>query len=895
MSREVAAIAGRLSLRPPQRESLEILARIADLVPLAKGQDLATALEAVRTEYPLVQDFEREFPSICFALATGVGKTRLMGAFIAWLRRVRGIRHFFVLAPNLTIYNKLIADFTPGTPKYVFQGLAEFAINPPEIITGDNWESGRALRGDLFGEGDVNINVFNISKINTESRGGNVPRVKRLNEYIGESYFEYLSKLPDLVLLMDESHRYRAAAGMQAINELRPILGLELTATPQVEMGNRSVPFRNVIYSYPLAHALRDGFVKEPAVATRENFDAASYSPEALETLKLEDGIRIHETVKAELETYAVREGKPKVKPFVLVVATDTTHAAALEAKIKGADFFGGHYADKVITVHSAQRGEEREETVERLLKVEDPAEPTEIVVHVNMLKEGWDVTNLYTIIPLRAANSRTLVEQSVGRGLRLPYGKRTGVTAVDRLTIVAHDKFQEIIDEANRDESVIRLVPVYVGGEDIPDTGKVAVVTPSPVDQMLAAPAPSAEGEPPAPAVFATPEDRAAAGVVVEVVRTGFSHHPSPRVLLQPENRPAFIARVKDALTTSQGELELRTPEQLEELVTKVVEELELRTIEIPRITVVPTGDVRNGFRDFDMDLSGLNLQPVDNEILIQHLSTHQRERLSAGRASGSEPRLENFIVRALVARSDVSYDDHAELLYKLAGQVVSKLRSYLPDEVAVLNVLQFHEDRIGDLVYAQLRDHYWEEVPGYEARISHGFEDLPPQAATAAPSEVVRNVRVRPANLSQIRSMRFGFFGKSLYSEARFDSDTERQLAALIDDDTAVVKWFRPQGPPPRIAWGDHDKGWYEPDFIVETADHKYVIEAKATNELSDSDVLAKAKAAVTWCRHASEYAATHGGKPWAYVLIPHDQVTSSATLRGLISRFAQAAADP
>src|SRR5690606_29767000 len=158
---------------------------------------------------------------------------------------------------------------------------------------------------------------------------------------------------------------------------------------------------------------LRDGFVKEPAVATRENFDAASYSPEALETLKLEDGIRIHETVKAELETYAVREGKPKVKPFVLVVATDTTHAAALESKIKSADFFGGHYADKVITVHSAQRGEEREETVERLLKVEDPAEPTEIVIHVNMLKEGWDVTNLYTIIPLRAANSRTLVEQS--------------------------------------------------------------------------------------------------------------------------------------------------------------------------------------------------------------------------------------------------------------------------------------------------------------------------------------------------------------------------------------------------------------------------------------------------------------------------------------------------
>ncbi|MFH4351749.1 hypothetical protein WAJ70_21935, partial [Acinetobacter baumannii] len=85
-------------------------------------------------------------------------------------------------------------------------------------------------------------------------------------------------------------------------------------------------------------------------------------------------------------------------------------------------------------------------EITQRLLSVEDPNEPTEIVIHVNMLKEGWDVTNLYTIIPLRAANARTLVEQSIGRGLRLPYGKRTGVEEVDRLSIVAHDRFQDIV-----------------------------------------------------------------------------------------------------------------------------------------------------------------------------------------------------------------------------------------------------------------------------------------------------------------------------------------------------------------------------------------------------------------------------------------------------------------
>ena len=233
MNRHVNALAGRLSLRPPQRRSLEILNRITEIAPPKKGSDAATALEVIRSEFPAVTDFEREFPSLCFALATGVGKTRLMGAFISYLHLAHEINNFFVLAPNLTIYNKLITDFTPNTSKYVFTGIAEFAVNSPAIVTGDNYEQRDPLSGVLFG--GVRINIFNISKINSEVRGGKAPRIKRLSEYIGQSYFEYLAGLPDLVLLMDESHRYRASAGIRAINELKPVLGLELTATPYVE------------------------------------------------------------------------------------------------------------------------------------------------------------------------------------------------------------------------------------------------------------------------------------------------------------------------------------------------------------------------------------------------------------------------------------------------------------------------------------------------------------------------------------------------------------------------------------------------------------------------------------------------------------------------------------
>ena len=220
---------------------------------------------------------------------------------------------------------------------------------------------------------------------------------------------------------------------------------------------------------------MEDGFVKEPAVVTQRNFDAKAHTPEEIEKTKLEDGVRLHETTKVELLTYARENGVKPVKPFMLVIARDTTHAGQLLALLESEAFYEGRYQGKVIQVDSSRTGAEEEEMITRLLAVESVDEPTEIVIHVNMLKEGWDVTNLYTIVPLRAANARTLIEQSIGRGLRLPYGKRTGVAGVDRLSIVAHDKFQEIIDEANRGDSPIRLKQIILDAPSADDR-KVSV-----------------------------------------------------------------------------------------------------------------------------------------------------------------------------------------------------------------------------------------------------------------------------------------------------------------------------------------------------------------------------------------------------------------------------------
>ena len=88
MNQQVNTISNRLSLRKPQRDSLEILARVCEIIDLDKSADIVQQLETIKSEFPTVEDFERDFPSLCFALATGVGKTRLMGAFIVYLLRV---------------------------------------------------------------------------------------------------------------------------------------------------------------------------------------------------------------------------------------------------------------------------------------------------------------------------------------------------------------------------------------------------------------------------------------------------------------------------------------------------------------------------------------------------------------------------------------------------------------------------------------------------------------------------------------------------------------------------------------------------------------------------------------------------------------------------------------
>ncbi|MCF5164792.1 restriction endonuclease subunit R [Pseudomonas congelans] len=903
-------ITARLSLRKPQRESLDLLVELLDQLPLGKEPDMQHWLQVVRKNCPSMQAFERAFPSLCFALATGVGKTRLMGAMIAWLFITGRSRHFLILAPNLTIYEKLKKDFSFGEPKYVFSGIPEMAGTPPVIITGDDYEDGRGVRldyavpkpltmqGDMLTiEGALHINIFNIAKINARDNKKGAAKstsakVRRLQEYLGESYFDYLAGLPDLVVLMDEAHRYYADAGARAIDDLSPVLGLELTATPKTT-GSKPRPFGNVVYHYPLSKALQDGYVKIPAVGTRRDFNSEHYSPEVLELIKLEDGIHHHEFVKVELDNYARNFGIKAIKPFMLVVAQDTSHASSIRNLIQSDKFFSGRYRDRVIEVHSNLSGAESDESTERLLAVEHD-ETTEIVIHVNKLKEGWDVTNLYTIVPLRASASEILTEQTLGRGLRLPYGKRTGVVAVDRLCIVAHDRFQEIVDRANSDDSLIHE-KVYIGGEsdaDIPQRKPQLLPSPSLAVHIVndSAIALNEEGRGRYHVEVKNAEEARVVAATLEALHEEARKLSTSFELQSAETQQRVIKRVQRFIDnelpvqpelTGMQESRTQSADELQALVLKVTEKIVALTIDVPRIAVLPTREVNYHFGEFDLQgMDKIRFEPVTKEIILHHLENNQSAAIQWGRQEATETRFEDYLVRHLFARDEVDYDQYANLLYKLAGQVIMHLQSYLSDDDAVENVLIYWQKQLSDFIWAQMQSHVVTTPTDYRGKVTQGFDVLKPAAYTLPADAKPRHFRAPIIEKRLVRQMVFEGFQRCCYPYQKFDSvDGEWRLAQILEDDPQVIKWMKPAPGQFRIEY--HNGRNYEPDFIVETQGEYLMLEPKRADLIGLVDTQDKARAAERWCGYANEHAKSNGGKFWSYLLVPDEEIKLGSSL--------------
>jgi len=876
----------RLSLRKPLQEALDILTHLSSELELSKEVDLKAELEKVQALYPTCSDFEREFPSICFSIATGVGKTRLMGACIAYLFLEKGIKNFFVLAPNLTIYNKLIEDFgNSSNPKYVFNGIADFVHNKPVIITGDNYNQ----VSSLFSETEIRINIFNVSKFARETKpvieGGRnmAPRIKRLSEYLGQSYWEYLSNLNDLVILMDEAHRYHADKSKISINELQPILGIELTATPIDEKQNQ---FRNVVYEYSLAQALTDGlYVKNPTIAKRRDFNPNGRSVEEIEKIKLEDAVSIHEDTKQELKLYALNTGKRLVKPFILVVCRDTTHAKSVYDLVSSNAFYDGTFANKVLQIDSTTRNEE---LIERqFISLESEDNEIEIVIHVNMLKEGWDVTNLYTIVPLRAANASILVEQTIGRGLRLPFsGERTGNEKVDKLTVVAHDNFDTVIAAAQDPNSILNKLK-FIEIDEVQLKERVEVVTvQSTIQQNI-------QKEQEEVNKIAEPVQKQkqqnivdAKKVLVNVIPFFNTNSQVKKVddLMKPEVKEQVMAAVTKELNS--GQLNFFAPQiaaEAEVMYERLVADFKKNIIEIPRMDLVQ-GEVTATFDDFDLNSSDFTYEQLNEEIVRIGLKDRKMDVIEVKKGVYyGKP--EKLLISELINFSEIDYDTNADLLHKLAKQAIAELLTNLKDGED-LNTLVFQwRGAIANKMYHQMMEHFKLHEPEYLKPNVRPFTRIEDWNFTTLKNEGRKDYRDDSFPAVQVPKYVFIGFEKSCHFEYKFDSRTEQTLAMILENDKEVLKWLRPAPNQFRIYW-HHNSKIYEPDFVVETTDTIYLIETKRADEIPSNEVQAKAQAALKYCNYAKEYTAEFGGKPWKYALIPHDQVGKTNSFKGVVS---------
>lgn len=459
-----------MKLREAQYDSLVQLEDVLQKQNIVFKKDYTESelINIYKTIFRKTENFDYNFPSFCFALATGVGKTRLLGACIYVLYKEKDYKNFFVIAPNRTIYEKFIREFNERSEKYIFQGITD--LPKFRVFSGEDFDKVNTKQSTLWSE-DFIVYIFNIDKFKSEKR---ILKVKKINEYLGESFYEYISNLPDLVVLMDESHKYKTPIAINAINGLKPVLSLEYSATPfkRITENEKSGKFGNILYEYPLGAALAadNPVLKRPQLLFRRDFDYSSLNKKDLYDVLVYDGLNNHERIKAQLETYFTNENIEAEKlflPITLIVCENIRHAIQVEKYLKE-EFVNGEYKNKIARIHSTPKDnkdlpkEERydEDTeIEKLLELEKPSNPYEIVINVNKLGLGWDVKNVYTIVPLRAFDSQVFVEQTIGRGLRLPFGKWIENGELNKMRIAYHSNFGKVIKRA---ESWLENIEVF-------------------------------------------------------------------------------------------------------------------------------------------------------------------------------------------------------------------------------------------------------------------------------------------------------------------------------------------------------------------------------------------------------------------------------------------------
>lgn len=882
MDGTIKKISLAMSLREPQSEALSYLHDIvepfefktatkSDSERLAvKVKAEASAAEHCESKYAIKVADEFSFPSFCFEMATGIGKTRLMGASIYYLYRTKGYKHFFILAPGDTIYEKLKKETVVGHPKYLFKGL-EAEMGKPRVFSGEDYLQYNQLQLEESKNSEIQLFIFNIGKIFT--RGDVTFKFHRYQETLGKSFAEILNGFSDLVICMDEAHRYYAPASMKAINYLKPILGLEFTATPKSG--------KNVIYSYDVAKGAGK-YLKIPVMNGRTNM--SGYSDSDVQEMKLTDGVGLHENRKKAIARYCTENKLPFVKPIILVACKDTAHAKEIRALIDSDEFFQGRYKGKVIEIHSGSGTVEAEENIAKLLTIESSANPVEIVLHVYKLKEGWDVNNLFTIIPLNAAKSEILAMQTIGRGLRLPFGYITGEEDIDTLDIVAHEHYREIVEElkANTyfksrdldkngiepttqvtiepgfDDAQLNLFSMFFE-ENKESINKVQNISdPLVQERMYAAYLKSVAAQKKKPvsdiesseiqqSLFDDITDNESLKPVESTSAAELPKNANVNVNLKVMDKKTFTERLNRIAVTC-----ISTPMILIQPSTSI----ELKPVSI----------VCSYKKGFVIEPSQVERYDVVNNRLLESLDATILEDPNPvntlacllldniGEFDSSDDNYILDIVNRYLAQIDGD-DEHKR-------QIVRRYASMMLDDI---------KKQVLAAIKVDMK---------ITCKIQKAFITFGKQIKVIKPDGEV-NLHTQISDKKNIRKYLFNGYKKSYYEKYGFDSDPERKFAVILEEDMDVIRWIKPPLNQMGIYYAAGQQ--YTPDFLVETATDKYMVEVKAKDDVRDKDVLLKKQEGELWCKYAS--VADADNKKWHYRLISDEYINIGDSLKSIL----------
>lgn len=443
------------------------------------------------------EDTGRKAPFIGFEMATGSGKTMLMGAAVYYLNKVHRIRHFLVITPsNTEIYKKTVNNFTVGNPQSVWSDDVPFRFN---LITGDNYKDYGTL---VSGDEDAWIFVFNIDKFGTNATNTKKQWESSIwKDAAGNtiSLLDFLAQ-EDLAIITDEAHHAQSLKARKIIQSFKPKAVLEFTATAIETHRSDAKKNQTIVYKYDIRRFLEEKYGKLVRVLALHPSKKAKGKPSQLsdvECLKLQTFFLVHLVKKkAVLKDIDCRGLKPlgfvkvkndiayaeKVESYIRdTLASDTGNLDVILKKAKTQDtevtnliveLFEQDFqsdigklqqviaavAQNTILLHS-----KAESLVKRKFDLIQTNE-VEIVIYINMLDEGIDMPNIYTMVVINdnPTEFKTAVKQIIGRGVRLNkeqrrYDEETQdalLTQVEKLHIICDEDaaFQEVIESIQQD-----------------------------------------------------------------------------------------------------------------------------------------------------------------------------------------------------------------------------------------------------------------------------------------------------------------------------------------------------------------------------------------------------------------------------------------------------------